>query len=255
MSKCSFAQQQLSYLGHIISAAGISTDPSKVDAIISWPPPTNVKELHSFLGLAGYYQKFVRHFGVISKPLTNLLRKHTLYVWTSEHEEAFQALKSALQSAPVLSLPDFSQPFCVETDASGKGVGAVLLQHEHPIAFVSKALSPRNLGLSTYEKEYLAILLAVEQWRPYLQYGEFIIRTDHRSLSHLSDQRLHTTWQQKVFTKLLGLQYKVVYKKGTENCVADALSRRPHPELSAISSATPAWLSDVSSSYANDPRA
>lgn len=130
-----------------------------------------------------------------------------------------------------------------------------MLQHEHPIAFVSKALSPRNLGLSTYEKEYLAILLAIEQWHPYLQYGEFIIRTDHRSLSHLSDQRLHTTWQQKVFTKLLGLQYKVVYKKGTENCVADALSRRPHPELSAISSATPAWLSDVYSSYANDPRA
>lgn len=145
----------MSYLGHIISAAGISTDPSKVDAIMSWPPPTNVKELCSFLGLAGYYRKFVRHFGVISKPLTNLLWKHTLYVWTSEHEEAFQALKSALQSALVLSLSDFSQPFCVETDASGKGVGVVLLQHEHPIAFVSKALSPRNLGLSTYEKEYL----------------------------------------------------------------------------------------------------
>lgn len=106
---------------------------------------SKTKELRSFLGLAGYYRKFVRHFGVISKPLTNLLRKNSLFIWTTEHDTAFSTLKSALQSAPVLSLPDFTKPFCIETDASGKGVGAVLMQDEHPIAFVSKALSSKNL--------------------------------------------------------------------------------------------------------------
>jgi hypothetical protein len=122
---------------------------------------------------------------------------------------------------------------------------------------LSKALGPKARGLSTYEKEYMAILLAVQQWHPYLQHGEFFIHTDHKSLSQLNEQRLHTVWQHKVFTKLLGLQYKVVYKKGTENRVADAPSRRTHPELSLqlISSVTPEWLLSVQASYDVDPHA
>jgi hypothetical protein len=103
----------------------------------------------------------------------------------------------------------------------------VLLQEGHPLAFVSKALGPKNQGLSVYEKEYLAIILAVTQWIQYLLHAEFLIFTDHRSLSHLTEQKLHTPWQQRVFSKLLGLQYRVVYKKGIENGAADALSRRP----------------------------
>lgn len=106
-------------------------------------------------------------------------------------------------------------------------MGAVLLQDGHPLAFVSKALGPKSRGLSTYEKEYMAILIAVEHWRPYLQHGEFSIFIDQISLIHLNEQRLNTAWQQKVFTKLLGLQYKIIYKKGRENRAADALSRRP----------------------------
>jgi hypothetical protein len=111
------------------------------------------------------------------------------------HTSAFNTPKTALQSSPVLALPDFSQPFCIETDASGSGVGAVLMQNSHPIAYVSKALGPKTRGLSTYEKEYLAILLAVQQWRQFLQFGEFIVKTDQRSLAHIFDQRLHTPWQ------------------------------------------------------------
>jgi len=189
----------------------MATDPNKISAISQWPTPTNVKELRSFLGLAGYYRKFVRHFGVISKPLTELLKKNVVFVWTSTHDKSFAALKSALCNSPVLALPDFSKQFSIETDASGYGVGAVLMQEGHPLAFISKALGPRSEGLSTYEKEYLAILLAVQQWRAYLQHGEFLILTDQKSLTQLSDQRIHTHWQQKVFTKLLGLQYKIVY--------------------------------------------
>lgn len=174
-SKCTFAQRQIHYLGHVLSEEGVSTDPSKISVVAQWPRPVNAKELRSFLGLAGYYHKFVRHFGVISKPLTELLKKHVPFVWTPSHEQSFTALKDALRNAPVLALPDFSQPFAIETDACGTGVGAVLLQSGHPLAYISKALGPRSQGLSTYEKEYLAILLAVQQWRSYLQHSEFII--------------------------------------------------------------------------------
>ena len=128
-------------------------------------------------------------------------------------------------SALVLALPNFAKPFVIETDASETGIGVVLQQDGHPIAYVSKALGSKTQGLSTYEKESLAILLAIDQWKAYLQPVEFVINTDHKSLTHLSDQRLHTHWQQKVLTKLMSYQYKISYKKGTTNSVVDALSR------------------------------
>lgn len=164
-SKCTFARQSIAYSGHIISAKGLSTDPAKVQAVADWPVPTSVRELRGFLGLVGYYRKFVRHFGILAKPLTELLKKDHMFVWTPVHQEAFQLLKSALCSAPVLALPDFTRPFHIETNASGSGVGAVLQQEGHPIAFISKPLSPSNQGLTVYEMEYLAILLAVDHWR------------------------------------------------------------------------------------------
>ena len=148
LSKCKFAQRQVSYLGHVISGLGLATDPAKVQAIQDWPTPSSVRDLRGFLGLAGYYRKFVRHFGVIAKPLTDLLKKDSLFVWTSIHESAFLTLKAALSSAPVLALPDFSIPFEIEIDASGVGVGAVLQQRGHPLGYISKALGPRNQGLS-----------------------------------------------------------------------------------------------------------
>jgi len=253
LSKCAFAQSQISYLGHVISEKGVATDPSKVSAVVQWPIPQNVKELRSFLGLAGYYRKFVKHYAMITKPLTEL-KKHAMFVWTSAHDKSFAAIKSALSTSPVLALPDFSKPFFLETDASGYGIGAVLMQNGHPLAFISKDLGPKSQGLSTYEKEYLAILLAVQQWRSYLQHGEFVIYTDQKSLTQLSEQRIHTHWQQKVFTKLLGLQYKIVYKKGVDNRVADALSRKSSHEATcaAISSCQPQWISEVLNGYQQD---
>lgn len=168
-SKCSFAQEQLEYLGHIISASGVSTDPSKIQAVQDWPPPTHVKQVRQFLGLAGYYRKFIKNYGLISRTLTDLLKKHTQFQWTPQLQQCFEALKKALISAPVLSLADFSKEFTIETDASDKGIGAVLMQQGHPIAYLSKALSKRSQALSTYE-ECLAIILAVDKWRPYLQH-------------------------------------------------------------------------------------
>jgi hypothetical protein len=128
-----------------------------------------------------------------------------------------------------LALPNFAKPFVIETDASDSGLGAVLMQDGHPLAFSSKALGPKSRGLSTYEKEFMPILLAVQAWRPYLQFQEFLILTDQKRLTQLSDQRLHTHWQQRVFSKLLGLQYHIVYRSGSSNSAADALSRHPSP--------------------------
>lgn len=193
-SKCSFAQRSVSYLGYVISEQGVSTDPAKISAVNTWPEPRNVKELRGFLGLSGYYRKFVHQYGIISQPLTHLLHKNVPFVWSSETQKAFDHLKKALTTALVLALPDFSKQFVIETDASDTGVGAVLLQDGHPLAYVSRGLGPRTRGLSTYEKEYMAILLAMEQWRAYLQHAEFLILTDHSSLAHLEDQRLHTPW-------------------------------------------------------------
>jgi hypothetical protein len=217
----------------------------------------NIKMLKSFLGFARYYRKFVRNFGIICKPLTELLKKHSLFQWTSVHQEAFAALKQALVHTPVLALPDFSKQFILEMDASDMGVGAMLMQQGHPLAFISKALGPRTRDLSTYEKEYLAILIAIDQWRSYLQVVEFVILTDQKNLIHLSDQRLHTHWQQKVFIKLIGLQYKIAYIKGSTNRVVDALSRHPAPpeNLLSLSSITPSWLDHVQDSYSHDDKA
>lgn len=201
-AKCSFGQQQIAYLGHVINSQGVSSDPDKIHKVANWPTPANCKDVHSFLGLAGYYRKFVKHFGIIARPLFNLIKKNMPFVWTSETDTAFKLLKQNLIEAPVLCLPDFTKTFVIDTDACDTGVGAVLQQDGHPIAYMSKPLSNKNRGLSTYEKECLAILMAVEQWRAYLQHQEFVIRTDQKSLVHLEEQT-HNSLATKGFHQTL----------------------------------------------------
>jgi len=142
-SKCSFAQSHIDYLCHIISQHGVATNPSKTQAMQAWPIPTKVTELRGFLGLTGYYRRFVRNYGIIVKPLTQLLRKKQ-FIWTIEATPAFNALKQAMAQTPVLQLPDFTQPFVVETDACSTGIGVVLMQGGRPIAYLSKALGPTH---------------------------------------------------------------------------------------------------------------
>jgi hypothetical protein len=154
-------------LGHIISEQGVSVDPTKIQAVIEWPPPTTAKGVRGFLGLAGYYRKFIRHFGCIAAPLHRLLSKDG-FQWNDAAEKAFQQLKEALTSPPILRLPGFTQQFIIECNASGIGLVAILLQHNQPIAYFSEALKGLVLVLSTYEKEMLAIIKAIKKWRPYL---------------------------------------------------------------------------------------
>jgi hypothetical protein len=168
----------------------------------------------------------------------------------------FDNLKQALVSAPVLALPDFSKGFTIEIDASAKGIGVVLMRDHHPITYLSKALGPKAQALSTYEKECLALIMAVTKWKQYLQHKEFSILTDHGSLLHLNQQTLQQPLQQKAFLKLLGLQYKLIYKKGPENKAADALSRQLHEnQLNVISISKPRWIEIIVEGYQEDPMA
>jgi hypothetical protein len=191
LAKCAFAQEELEYLGHIISRAGIATDPKKTQAMLDWPRPTFVTELRGFIGLIGYYRKFMKNYGTLVKPLTNLLKKKQ-FAWSDEAQAAFELLKVSMSSTLVLALPDFNKQFMVETDASDAGLGAVLMQDNRPIAYLSKPLSASNKFLSIYEKEFLALIMAVEKWMPYLQRQEFLIKIDHRSLAYLNEQSLQS---------------------------------------------------------------
>lgn len=160
-SKCSFAQTKLEYLGHTISMDGVATDPTKTKAMMKWPIPATVSELRGFLGLIGYYRKFVENYGVIAKLLTQLLKKKQFY-WDIDAQRAFDSLKRAMSTTPVLSLPNYKETFVIETDACDVGIGAVLMQCDQPVAFLSKALSSQHKHLSIYEKEFLALIMAVE---------------------------------------------------------------------------------------------
>lgn len=159
-SKCTFGASIVEYLGHFISASRVSTDPSKIKAITDWHIPTNLKQLRSFLGLSNCYKRFIRDYRIIARPLTQLLKKDS-FCWTDDSTFAFNQLKQALSSSPVLALPDFSKPFIVETDASNKGIGAVLMQEHPPISFISRTLGPRHQSLSVYEKELMVVVFAV----------------------------------------------------------------------------------------------
>jgi hypothetical protein len=186
----------------------VAIDPTKIDAMAHWHVPHSLTNVRVILGITGYYKKFIRSYGIIAKPLTSLLKQKT-FGSTYEAEEAFLALKKAMCYAHVLVVPDFAETFEIETDASDKGVGAVLSQQGHLVAFLSKALSVNNQKLSTYEKEFLAVLMAVDKWRPYLSRKPFVIRTYHKSLCHLQDQTLSIEMQRKAMTKLAGLQFKL----------------------------------------------
>ncbi|KAL4580133.1 hypothetical protein LXL04_016314 [Taraxacum kok-saghyz] len=202
-SKCTFAVTKIPYMGHIISATGVRAEPDKLDTIQRWPAPKSLTSLHAFLGLTGYYRRFVQHYATIAAPLTDLL-KYKACLSTPQANTEFLSLKSAMSSLIQLALPDFSTTFDVTTDASRTTIGAVLSQHDKPIVFFSKKLNNRMQNASTYVRELYAITEAVKKWRQYLLGCQFRIFTDQRSLKHLLTQVVQTPEQQKWATKLLG---------------------------------------------------
>ncbi|XP_026417003.1 uncharacterized protein LOC113312466 [Papaver somniferum] len=167
-SKCCFGQSELEYLGHIVTANGVKADPAKISAMVDWPIPTTIKALRGFLGLTGYYKKFVKDYGLLCRPLTDLLKRNSFH-WSPAATTAFIQLKSAMSTTPVLALPDFTKQFMLETDACDVGISDVLVQENRAIAFYSKPLGPKVAAMFTYEKELLAIFQVVTRWKHYLQ--------------------------------------------------------------------------------------
>ena len=229
-------------------------DSAKVQAIRDWPVPRSARAVRGFLGLAGYYRKFIHNYGAMAAPLTSLLKKEG-FSWNAEAAAAFEDLKTAVTAAPVLAMPDFAKPFVVECDASSHGFGAVLLQDGHPIAFFSRLVAPRHRALAAYERELIGLVQAFRHWRPYLWGRRFSVKTDHYSLKYLLDQRLATIPQHHWVGKLLGFDFSVEYKPGATNAVADTLSRRDTEDgaLLALSAPRFDFVDRLRQAHRDDP--
>jgi hypothetical protein len=188
-SKCEFWLKKVGFLGHILSEGGVAVDPEKIRTVKDWRAPTNQTEVRAFLGLAGYYRKFVEGFSSIAKLMTLLLKKEKKFEWDSKCEESFQHLKKKLISAPILIMPDITQPFDVFCDASKLGLGCVLMQEGKVISYLSRQLKQHEQNYPTHDLELAAIVLALKTWRHYLMGNRCQIFSDHKSLKYIFTQR------------------------------------------------------------------
>jgi hypothetical protein len=184
-SKCSFYQSRIHYLGCVISDEGIVMDPTKVEAIMEWPMPTNVLEVRSFMGLAGYYRQFIEVFSKIINPIMKLRKKNKKFVWTEKCAVAFQRLKELLTMTPILKVPDMDADFLVCIDASKEGLGGVLMQDGRVIAYISRKMRRHEENYVMHNLNLLAIVYALKVWRHYLVGRKFELRMDHYGLQHI----------------------------------------------------------------------
>ncbi|KAL0546427.1 hypothetical protein IC582_016335 [Cucumis melo] len=238
-SKCEFWLKQVSFLGHVVSKAGVSVDPAKIEAVTSWTRPSTVSEVRSFLGLAGYYRRFVENFSRIATPLTQLTRKGAPFVWSKACEDSFQNLKQKLVTAPVLTVPDGSGSFVIYSDASKKGLGCVLMQQGKVVAYASRQLKSHEQNYPTHDLELAAVVFALKIWRHYL-YGEKIqIFTDHKSLKYFFTQKELNMRQQRWLELVKNYDCEILYHPGKANVVANALSRKVSHSAALITRQAP----------------
>lgn len=256
LTKCEFMVQTIDFLGHRISNNQLMTDPEKIVAIKNWPTPTNVKQIQSWLGITGYYRRFIRSYGEIALPLTKLIHKTATFQWTMDQQKSFEALKNALTTQPVLLLPDLSKTFTLTTDASKHSVGAVLQQDNghglQPVAYMSKKLNEHELNYPTHEQELLAIVVALKKWRHYLLGQHFNIQTDNRSLKFLQTQPTLSSRQARWLDVISEYDFDITHVKGKLNQAADSLSRIETNNISAVTVDDP-LLSDIKEAYTSDP--
>jgi len=229
--KCEFLKTELNYLGRIVTSEGVKPDPNKVQAINDFPIPINVTDVKSFLGLAGYYRKFIPQFSKIAKPLNDLLKKNNTWKWEQEQMNSFRCLQTVLTQEPVLQYPDFTKPFILTCDASGFAVGAILSQgkigHDKLIAFASRTVNKAEQNYSTIEKELTAIVWACKHFRPYLLGRTFTIVTDHKPLTWVFSVKDPSSRLLRWRLLLEEFHYAIEYKAGKKNVNVDALSRNP----------------------------
>ncbi|GJU21461.1 reverse transcriptase domain-containing protein [Tanacetum coccineum] len=229
-SKCEFWINTVKLLGHVIDSSGIYVDPTKIEVVKNWASPTTPSEIRQFLGLAGYYRRFIEGFSKIAKPMTELMQKNQKFDWGEEQEEAFQLLKQKLCAAPILALPEGSEDFVVYCDASIKGLGAVLMQRMKVIAYASRQLKIHEKNYTTHDLELGAVVFALKIWRHYLYGTKCVVFTDHKSLQHILDQKDLNMRQRRWIELLSDYDCEIRYHPGKANVVADALSQKERIE-------------------------
>ena len=249
--KCEFLRSEVSFLGHMVSREGVSMQQHKVEAVRNWPTLQSVRDVRAFLGLAGFYRRFVRNFAAIAQPLTDLTKivERQWWSWGAAEQKAFDALKQALTSAPLLVHPDPQRQWTVQTDASGYAIGAVLSQKQdddtlRPVAFWSHKLNSAARNYSATERELMAIVEAVRQWRAYLHGSPYpvLLKSDHKPLVYLNSKQQLGQRLSRWMEELCDLTFEIGYVKGKDNAVADALSRRSDHETKGAEAAEPATL-------------
>ncbi|GJS50543.1 putative reverse transcriptase domain-containing protein [Tanacetum coccineum] len=225
-SKCEFWLPKVQFLGHVIDNKGIHVDPAKIESVKDWASPKTPTEIRQFLGLAGYYRRFIEGFSKIAKPMTKLTQKKVKFEWGDKQETAFQLLKQKLCSAPILALPEGSEDFIVYCDASKKGLGAVLMQREKVISYASRQLKIHEKNYTTHDLELGAVVFALKIWRHYLYGTKCTVFTDHKSLQHILNQKELNMRQRRWLELLSDYDCDIRYHPGKANVVADALSRK-----------------------------
>jgi hypothetical protein len=224
----------VSFLGHINSNGGILVDPAKVKEIVVWSIPTTVIEIRSFLGLAGYYQRFIEGFSKIAKPMTSLLEKGREFKWDEKCQDNFDQLKKRLMSPPVLVMPDLQKGFDVYCDACGQGLGCVLMQEGHVIVYASRQLRKHELNYPTHDLELAAVVHALKIWRHYIMGTKCQVYTDHKSLKYIFTQKDLNLWQHHWLELSKDYDLESHYHPGKANLVIDALSRKEHVHLAVV---------------------
>ncbi|XP_035834062.1 uncharacterized protein LOC110881072 [Helianthus annuus] len=228
-SKCAFWLHEVQFLGHVINSEGVLVDPSKIEAVMKWVSPKTPTEVRSFLGLAGYYRRFIQDFSKIALPLTKLTRKKVKFVWGEDQEDAFHVLKEKLSSSPVLTLPEGTEDLVVYSDASHQGLGCVLMQRGKVIAYASRQLKPHEGNYPTHDLELAAVIFALKIWRHYLYGAKCTIYSDHKSLKYFFEQKYLNMRQRRWLELIKDYDCDILYHSGKANVVADALSRKEYP--------------------------
>ena len=226
-SKCQFWLKKVGFLRHIVSASGISVDPTLVKSILNRKAPTNQTEFRSFLVLVGYYYKFVEGFSSIARPLTKLLKKYHKFNWTNKCEEAFIELKRHLVSAPILTMPDMSKPFSVYCDASKLGLRRVMMQEGKVISYISRQLRPHELNYPTHELELATVVHALKAWRHFLMGNQCEIYTDYKRPKYIFTQRELNMTQRRWIELINDYDLDIHYHPRKANVMADALTCEP----------------------------
>ncbi|KAL4028562.1 hypothetical protein IC575_011759 [Cucumis melo] len=238
-SKCEFYLKKVSFHGHVVSSEEVSLDPAKIEVVTNWPRPSTVSEVCSFLGLTGYYRRFVEDFSRIASPLTQLTRKGTPFVWSSACESSFQELKKKLVTAAVLKVPDGSGSFVIYSDSSKKEVGCALMHQGKVVAYASHQLKSHEQNYPTHDLELAAVVFALKIWRYYL-YGEKIqIFTDNKSLKYFFTQKELNMRQRRCLELVKDYDCEILYHPGKANVVADALSRKVSHSAALITKQAP----------------